>query len=116
MALLYLLLSTLFALGLHPLGGRWIQEHYVTEPGQETYSYYGLGNVVAFNIGYHNEHHDIPVVSWIHLPKIKRIAPELYSAGKSYRCWTAVLLRFVFDRRMSSYSRIAREPVVSRSG
>jgi sphingolipid delta-4 desaturase len=37
-ALVYLVASTLFALGLHPLGGRWLQEHYVTEPGQETYS------------------------------------------------------------------------------
>jgi sphingolipid delta-4 desaturase len=30
---LYLMFSTLFALGLHPLGGRWIQEHYVRREG-----------------------------------------------------------------------------------
>src|SRR5262249_55449801 len=48
-ALAYLALSTFFALGLHPLGGRWIQEHYVTREGQETYSYYGILNRLCFN-------------------------------------------------------------------
>lgn len=105
-ALLFLLASTVFALGLHPLGGRWIQEHYVTRPGQETYSYYGLGNLIAFNVGYHNEHHDFMTVPWVHLPKLRRIAPEYYEPLASYRSWTAVLLRFVFDPAMSPFSRI----------
>lgn len=105
-ALAYLVASTIFALGLHPLGGRWIQEHYVTKPGQETYSYYGLGNLVAFNIGYHNEHHDFMTVSWIRLPTIRRIAAEHYAPLESYRSWTLLLLRFLFDRNMSPYSRI----------
>src|SRR5262249_49350676 len=43
----YLLASSLFALGLHPLGARWIQEHYVLAPNQETYSYYGPLNKVC---------------------------------------------------------------------
>ena len=64
-ALAYLALSTLFALGLHPLGGRWIQEHYVTEEGQETYSYYGPLNKTCFNMGYHNEHHDFANLPWM---------------------------------------------------
>ncbi len=106
MAVFYMVLSTLFALGLHPLGGRWIQEHYSTTPAQETFSYYGLGNLVAFNIGYHNEHHDFMSVPWIHLPKIRRMGAEHYRGLHSYRSWTAVLLRFIFDREMSSYSRI----------
>ncbi|NBV52103.1 MAG: hypothetical protein EBR83_00980, partial [Verrucomicrobia bacterium] len=46
-ALVYLVLATVFALGLHPVGGRWIQEHVVTAPDQETYSYYGPLNRVA---------------------------------------------------------------------
>ena len=33
----YLVTSTVFAIGLHPLGARWIQEHFALVPGQETY-------------------------------------------------------------------------------
>ena len=111
-ALAYLALSTLLALGLHPLGGRWIQEHYVTADGQETYSYYGPLNKTCFNMGYHNEHHDFATVPWNNLPKIKQLAPEYYDDLKSYQSWTAVLLHYIFDPSMSSYSRIVR-PVVN---
>ena len=49
-----------FSIGGAPLGARWIQEHYLTFPGdQETFSYYGPMNVLALNVGYHNEHHDL---------------------------------------------------------
>ncbi len=105
-ALLYLALSTLFALGLHPLGGRWIQEHYVTKEGQETYSYYGPLNKLSFNVGFHNEHHDFMYVPWAHLPKIKAIAPEYYQNLKSYDSWTKVLLGFIFDKNLDLFSRI----------
>jgi len=58
-SLAFLLLSFSFSVGLHPLGARWVQEHYLTHSvEQETYSYYGNLNVVAFNVGFHNEHHD----------------------------------------------------------
>ncbi len=107
-ALLYLTASTLFGLGLHPLGGRWIQEHFVTHPGQETYSYYGAANWIAFNVGYHNEHHDMLNVAWNRLPALRRTAPELYDDLVSYRSWTAVLLRFIFDRNLSPHSRVVR--------
>src|SRR5207245_7373140 len=56
---------------------RWIQRHYMTAEGeQETFSYYGPLNRVAFNVGYHNEHHDFPSVPWNRLPEIRAIAPE----------------------------------------
>jgi sphingolipid delta-4 desaturase len=106
MALLYLALSTLFALGLHPLGGRWIQEHYITQEGQETYSYYGPLNKLTFNMGFHNEHHDFMHVAWINQPKIREIAPEYYNSLKSYQSWTKVLLNFIFNPEMDSFSRI----------
>jgi len=108
-ALLYLALSTLFALGLHPLGGRWIQEHYITKDGQETYSYYGILNKLCFNMGYHNEHHDFMNVSWINQPKIKALAPEYYDNLKSYTSWTKVLLNFLFNPKIDSFSRIVHK-------
>jgi len=117
-ALAYLALSTLFALGLHPLGGRWIQEHYVTREGQGTYSYYGPLNKLCFDMGLHNEHHDFPGVPWNRLAQLRRLGNEYYRDLKSYRSWTAVLLRFIFDPSMSGYSRIispdgasSRQPV-----
>ncbi|MBC7711812.1 MAG: fatty acid desaturase [Rhizobacter sp.] len=106
MAFVYLLLSTLFALGLHPLGGRWIQEHFITKEGQETYSYYGPLNKLCFNMGYHNEHHDFMNVAWINQPKVKQMAPEFYDNLKSYNSWTKVLLNFIFNPEIDSFTRM----------
>jgi sphingolipid delta-4 desaturase len=108
-AFFYLLASFFFSVGLHPLGARWIQEHYLVFPGQETTSYYGPLNKVALNVGYHNEHHDFPSVPWNRLPEVHRIAHEVYDALGSYRSWTRLLLRFIFDRRLSLFSRQVRE-------
>ena len=105
-ALAYLFFSTFWALGLHPLGGRWIQEHYITNPPQETYSYYGPLNKLCFNMGYHNEHHDLMTIPWNRLPKLKAMAPEFYSGLISYKSWAKVLWRFIFDPKLSPYSRI----------
>lgn len=106
MAVAYLAASTLFALGLHPLGGRWIQEHHVTQEGQDTYSYYGPLNRLCFNMGFHNEHHDFPNVPWNNLPKVRAAAPEYYESLKSYDSWIGVLRMFIFDPALSGYSRI----------
>ena len=57
-------------------------------------------------MGYHNEHHDFAAVPWNNLPKIKEQAPEYYDSLKSYQSWTAVLYNYIFNPKMSSYSRI----------
>jgi len=109
-ALAYLALSFFFSIGLHPLGARWIQRHYLTGEGeQETFSYYGFLNAVTFNVGYHNEHHDFPSVPWNRLPKIKAIAPEFYVELKSHMSWTRLFFQFLFDRELSLFSRMVRE-------
>jgi sphingolipid delta-4 desaturase len=106
--LLYLSASWLFSIGLHPLGGRWIQEHFTLNPEQETASYYGSLNIVALNVGYHNEHHDFPSVPWNRLPRIRALAPEFYDALEKRTSWTMLWLAFVFDERYSLYSRVLR--------
>ncbi|MBS1667292.1 MAG: fatty acid desaturase [Bacteroidetes bacterium] len=108
-AIIYLLSSFFFSVGLHPLGARWIQEHYLTHGEQETYSYYGPLNKVAFNVGYHNEHHDFPSVTWDKLPQIRKNAPEFYNTLAYHKSWTKLFFRFLFDREISLYSRVVRK-------
>jgi sphingolipid 4-desaturase/C4-monooxygenase len=109
-AFFYLLASLFFSIGLHPLGARWIQRHYMTgdSEDQETYSYYGPLNRLAFNVGYHNEHHDMPSIPWNRLPEIRRRAPELYDTLEYHSSWTRLLVRFIFSREITLFSRITR--------
>lgn len=106
-ALIYLASGTMLGLGLHPMAGHFISEHYTFMKGQETYSYYGPLNALAWNVGYHNEHHDFPYVSWSRLPKVKEIAPEFYDMP-SYDSWTGVLYNYITDPEIGPYSRIKR--------
>lgn len=112
--LIYLLASMFFGLGLHPLGARWIQEHYTLSPDQETYSYYGPLNIVALNVGYHNEHHDFPAIPWNRLPKLREIAPEYYNTLIYHTSWTKLLLSFIFNKEYSLFSRIIRSEKVKK--
>lgn len=108
-AFFFLLFSFMFSVGLHPLGARWIQEHYlVLDPMQETYSYYGTLNGVSFNVGYHNEHHDFPSIPWNRLPELKKMAPSYYDSLKSHQSWTKLFFRFLFDNNITLYSRTLR--------
>jgi sphingolipid delta-4 desaturase len=106
--LLYLAFSFFFSIGLHPVGARWIQEHYTNDAEQETYSYYGPINRACLNMGYHNEHHDLPSIPWNNLPKLRAMAPEFYDTLKSHSSWTRLLFQFIFDKRYSLFSRIER--------
>jgi sphingolipid 4-desaturase/C4-monooxygenase len=109
-AIIFLLCSFFFSVGLHPLGARWIQEHYLTNSKeQETYSYYGVLNRVAFNVGYHNEHHDFPSVPWNKLPQIRKTAPGFYDSLSYHTSWSKLFFRFLFDKEISLFSRIIRK-------
>lgn len=105
----YLLFSVISSIGLHPLGARWIQEHYPTQPFQATYSYYGLANRFAFNIGFHVEHHDFPSVPWNRLPELKRLAAPYYDTLFSYQSYSELLKDFIFERKWNLADRIAVE-------
>ncbi|KAA0186908.1 hypothetical protein HAZT_HAZT007720 [Hyalella azteca] len=108
-ALLYLAGGTLLALGVHPVAGHFIAEHYMFNKGQETYSYYGPLNMLTFNVGYHNEHHDFPFIPGSRLPKLRAMAPEFYDTLPCHKSWVKVLYDFVMDPTIGLYARIVRE-------
>ncbi len=107
--IVYLFASTVFGLGLHPLGARWIAEHFLSDSKQETYSYYGPMNPIMFNVGFHMEHHDLMTVAWNRLPLIKKIAPEYYTNLESVKSYPGLLFKFITNPKMSLYSRVLRK-------
>ena len=114
-ALLYLILSFWFSIGgLHPLSGRWLQEHFSFGPDQITSDYVGPLNNVALNVGYHNEHHDFPEVPWSKLPELRAMAPEYYERLQAHRSWSRLVLRFILDPECSIARQHSKAPVDGR--
>jgi sphingolipid delta-4 desaturase len=107
-SLSYLPIGSLAVMGLHPIAGHYISEHYVFRRGQETYSYYGPLNFLAFNVGYHNEHHDFPYIAGSRLPALRRMAPEFYDELYHHESWTATLFHYVTRRDLGGFSRVKR--------
>eukprot|EP00758_Cryptobia_borreli_P005063 Tbor_TRINITY_DN4719_c0_g2::TRINITY_DN4719_c0_g2_i1::g.16917::m.16917/K04712/DEGS; sphingolipid 4-desaturase/C4-monooxygenase len=107
----YTLLSTFLAGCLHPLSGHFISEHYIFDPEavQETYSYYGPLNILGWNVGLHNEHHDFPNIPWSRLGKLTAVAPEYYDHLLITQSWPGTILQFIMDYRVTTYSRVKRE-------
>ena len=108
-ALAYLLLSTLLGAGIHPVAGHFIAEHYVFVKGVETYSYYGILNIFAFNVGYHNEHHDFPFIPGSRLPQVRAMAPEFYNNLPIHKSWVKVIYDYIVDPEVGAFSRIKRQ-------
>lgn len=120
-AMTYLLLSSFLAGSLHPCAAHFISEHYVFERSQvkggkmppdvpvpETFSYYGPLNVLTYNVGYHNEHHDFPAVPWTRLPKLYEIAKEFYDPLPCHKSWPIVLWQFIVDKEVGMWCRVKR--------
>jgi len=108
-ALAYLLMGTVLGLGLHPISGHFISEHYAFVKNQETFSYYGPLNYFVFNVGYHNEHHDFPNIPCTRLPQLKEIAKEFYDPLPCHYSWIKVLYDFITCDDMGPFARVRRD-------
>ncbi|EGP82913.1 unnamed protein product [Zymoseptoria tritici ST99CH_3D7] len=125
-ALGYFIMSSFLAGSLHPCAGHFIAEHYVfgqmqrtkeaaaapsakMAPPPETYSYYGCLNLLTYNVGLHNEHHDFPAIPWSRLWKLNEIANEFYADLPCHHSWTWVIWQFVLDREVGLWCRVKRK-------
>lgn len=116
-AILYLLLSTFWGYSFHPTAGHFIHEHFIFKEGQETYSYYGVLNYVCFNVGYHNEHHDIMNIPGRFLPKYYEITKDFYSHLESTKSWTySILWHFLTSPELGAASRYVRSETTRQKG
>lgn len=107
--LIYFFMSSFFAGSLHPLAGHFIAEHYLWDGlEQETYSYYGPLNILAYNVGYHNEHHDFPSIPWTRLPLLHELAPEFYKSLASHPSWPMLIVNFIRDKEVGIFARAKR--------
>ncbi|KAJ5745406.1 hypothetical protein N7520_010588 [Penicillium odoratum] len=134
----YFLASAFLAGSLHPCAGHFIAEHYFfsrvktggteslselrtkpatksTKPSPlddlappETYSYYGPLNILTYNVGLHNEHHDFPAIPWTRLHKLKEIASEFYDPLPCHRSWVWVIWTFILDKDVGLWCRVKR--------
>jgi sphingolipid 4-desaturase/C4-monooxygenase len=107
-SLVYLLLSTYFAVGFHPAGAHILQEHVNFSGSYPTASYYGPMNRIGINLGLHVEHHDFPGIAAARLPALHRIAPAHYDTLFSHRSRIATLWHFLFDRAVGIETRYMR--------
>ncbi|KYO25344.1 sphingolipid delta(4)-desaturase/C4-monooxygenase DES2 isoform X2 [Alligator mississippiensis] len=104
----YLIAGSCLAMGIHPISGHFIAEHYMFLKGYDTFSYYGPLNWLTFNVGYHMEHHDFPSIPGSRLPQVKKIAAEYYDPLPHHTSWVCVLWDFVFSDTLGPYARVKR--------
>jgi sphingolipid delta-4 desaturase len=109
--LAFLILSALVAFGPHVLGARRVSEHLTIRRGQPTNSYYGPLNRIAFDVGYHVEHHDFPAIPWRRLRELHAVAYEQYETLAAVPSWAKLMAAYLFDRRytVAQYTGVSEE-------
>lgn len=101
--------------------GQSIAEHNIYQEGK-TYSTYHWTNIPFFNTGYHDEHHTFANVPWIHLPKIRQIAPEYFTNDSSYSyfqiwwLWAKSIFAPVYFNRYVPESNMTSKEALSSIG
>lgn len=109
--LLYLISCIFVAGGLHPSAGHFLSEHYIVDSShsQETFSYYGNLNMLTWNVGYHNEHHDFPHVPGSRLPDVYKIASEFYTPLLQCNSWIHIIYAYITNTHFGPHCRIKRK-------
>lgn len=79
-----------------------------TLPPPETYSYYGPLNILTYNVGLHNEHHDFPAIPWTRLHVLHSMAKEFYEPLPCHRSWVWVIWTFILDKEVGLWCRVKR--------
>lgn len=69
---------------------------------------------LAYNVGFHNEHHDFPRIPGSRLPLVRKIAPEFYDDLPQVSSWPGTIYNFIVFPHMSPWSRY-RRPLKSKS-
>jgi len=98
------------------MSGHFIAEHFVWSGEQETYSYYGPLNLLAFNVGYHNEHHDFPRIPGSRLAQVNKIAHEYYDPLACHKSWVGFIWRFIWDSKIQPFGRVKRSKAYRNNG
>jgi len=108
----YLLFGSSIAMGLHPIAGHFIAEHYLLTGDNkfETSSYLGPLNHITWNVGYHVAHHDFPSIPYRYLPEVHKLAPEFYDHLPTHTSWTQCIIQFIFNPDVGPYARMKRPP------
>jgi sphingolipid delta-4 desaturase len=63
---------------------------------------------LAYNVGYHNEHHDFPRIPGSRLPAVRKIAPEFYNNLPQVISWPGTIYNFITFPHMSPWQRYRR--------
>lgn len=89
--------------------GKCAPEHPLDSlPPPETYSYYGPLNILTYNVGLHNEHHDFPAIPWTRLYALHEMAREFYEPLPCHRSWVWVIWTFILDKNVGPWCRVKR--------
>ena len=84
------------------------QSPFPNAPLPETFSYYGPLNLLTYNVGLHNEHHDFPAVPWTRLPRLHAIAKDFYRDTPRHESWVSIFWLFIWDARVGLWCRVKR--------